>query len=615
MAAAAAAAGAGAGAKAVDRSPTPEPPPARKRQIEERKSKARQEAARYRSAPPTELLTNGFTAFASTATATTGARWIAISAKASASERSRNRETSQAAQSVRRWTDSTASVLASLLKSHYIQHAEEDGLVITSAKTAVTSSAKATLPELHLASALAIKALTFRIQDRSEEKTATADLRQMARFFSPDTTWNETVSRRRIELMEMTGLLLILRRLGNAMAAASSARGPVPLTGSKRLTIAETPEYKSAIDQLSWLSFAVYGLTFLADLREKFPVAVGPRHASLAPMKAVHVQSLFDVVRPLLLDTISTALQGASDEHVKHMMLHFMAEKRYQRAYRNHGFLYGLDDVMHVDAKIVTPEEIAACNAQLKLKASEAAEYTAAEMEGFERIRQNRENQIIRSAADAVPMPGSSADLKDQEKKMRRPAAAAAAAAAAPAATGPAAPVANRASAIDAAKRAEEEKQPRPPMKSTTKDAWIFQAFSLWFRQQMGYDFSSEHCVMWGDWSFASRSRNRLFNSDPDRRPYVVCLGSDHWFVQHRGALLQFQCGVGRTMIRALALWCMIIVKEFKGVTLAGHKLTISHLWPDVMDVEGELSKLTLHAREAEEKRRTAPPNVHALLT
>jgi hypothetical protein len=613
MASAAAAAGAAAAndpQQRVDRSPTPQPSAGRKRQIEERVKKAQEESRQYRNADVARLMDSTTHTFRSSAKATLAALWVVRTAKNSVMKRSQNQQLVTASANQQTYSESQAAFLARKLGQHRAEHAEVDALVMTTSKSALESSAKATLPELHLSAPLVLEALSFKAT-AAETRTAESDLKKVAQFLRPDDAWTQNISPRRVDVMKTVGFLHLVR---NLHGATKQIKHNSAASGNRLLTNSETPEYKAAVDGLAIITFATDALRYLNELREKFAVVVNG-HASMTGFNAGHVQALLDVLRRMLLGTISTAFQGAADELIKQISLPFMIAKRYERNHRSRA-LYSTDNLMHTDEKICTPDEIMACNEQRKIPAYVAAEYSEKEMAEFNAIRLNQEKQTNGSFSNAVALPGSGAavvdaKIREAEMKKKKPAAAAAAAAAAEVSSH--APT--RLSAIAAKEAEEEAKRPKPVMKNATKDAWVFQAFCLWFKQHVGYDFVAEHCVLWCDWSYRGRCMNRLSNGnkDPERAPYVVCLGTDHWFVQHKGVFLQFQCGVGRTMMRALALWCWIVVKELKGKCLEGHKLTMSHLWNDVSDSEEELSAVVAMAREAAKKQRERPPDLQSL--
>jgi len=160
-------------------------------------------------------------------------------------------------------------------------------------------------------------------------------------------------------------------------------------------------------------------------------------------------------------------------------------------------------------------------------------------------------------------------------------------------------------------------------MNNTTADAWLFQAFRNWFASLMLYDFM-DHCILWNDWNYPGRCRNRLADATKDRRPIVVCLGEDHWYVHHNGEFLHSELSTARqrntkdpcdrTLLRALSLWCMLVVTEFKGLTKNGRRLSMQALWPTVRDAETVVSELARQARENARKWRQQPPSAHTLL-
>lgn len=137
----------------------------------------------------------------------------------------------------------------------------------------------------------------------------------------------------------------------------------------------------------------------------------------------------------------------------------------------------------------------------------------------------------------------------------------------------------------------QEDKAFWPHVKAT----WRYQAFRAWFKSNTidPTDFVTEYSVMWNDWG--SAKAEGLMSLDErvyeKRRPLIVNLGVDAWFVHHNGKLHQ-----GRpvaTEASAIALWTKFVFANYGG------KLENGHDAPNIFDAINNYGKKSSLARRS----------------
>lgn len=545
---------------------------------------ARVDAALARSAPPSRLAAQDKKIANSTA-AVMAAWWVLKDQAALAHEHKTSVPPAPGATSG--MTDHDRLVMAAHIHKHFLNSAQHTSDYTLRTKTADASAASArnTLPECLWIAAVLPRAFKAKAA-RPELRQAKDDAGNLAQFFWARDMWSKRMNVRRIEVLE------------NELALRCNRLKPVTPDAKSHAKILDGTAdgdgaYRRHLIMAAQVSF---WLRFIVRISE-YPI----KHSTMIDEEK-HVKPMYNCLRLFLLNEPANQFRIGGQEHIKEMSLPLFARQQYQRANRENEFYFSTDDVLA--SGILTGDEIQDCNLQQRAKVDRASGFTVEEINAFHTRRAKKFATMETTKPVLLTAPE------------HRPAAAAAAAAAVVVAADSPAPAAAAASASSGGganpptaaavvakpdlKKDEKDvldvdEAENIKMTSATEDVWILQAFRAWFRASMSYDVVVDHAITWYDWVHASKSEGLLTDKNPTRLPLMVCLGSNEWFVYHKGDLLHtpvterqpnLSNPCDRALVRAIALWCMIVVTEYQGMAPNGRRLSMVAMWPEVVTPE-----------------------------